>query len=316
MSVSGSAPRAFVSHASEDKDRFVLAFAAALRTNGVDAWLDRWEMHAGDSLVDRIFEVGIEGADAFIVVLSKVSVDKPWVREELDAGVIRRIEGRTLLIPVVLDADIEVPAALRHLLWISVPDRSFDGALEDVLDAIFRRDKRPPIGPPPGYAAAHSTKYVNDPVDNIVFGTIVDLVRETSEVRVLDVDAVLERVARDGISENRVDESLLALTAQGLVRAEPLMGNDWLIHGIPNRVWLQIEQRAGVDLTALRRQLLAHAVNVGGAIDAATFPAHRQTVDAVLDALEGEGLVHVIRALGGDIHVMALPLARRALRDF
>jgi hypothetical protein len=42
-------PRVFVSHASEDKDRFVLGFARRLRENGVDAWLDQWEMKPGDT---------------------------------------------------------------------------------------------------------------------------------------------------------------------------------------------------------------------------------------------------------------------------
>ena len=73
-----SAPKVFVSHASEDKDRFVVEFARRLRENGVDAWLDQWEMKPGDSLVDKIFEEGLKEARAVIVVLSKVSVQKPW----------------------------------------------------------------------------------------------------------------------------------------------------------------------------------------------------------------------------------------------
>ena len=75
-----SAPKVFVSHASEDKDRFVVDFARRLRKDGVDAWLDQWEMKPGDSLVDKIFEEGLKEARAVIVVLSKVSVQKPWVR--------------------------------------------------------------------------------------------------------------------------------------------------------------------------------------------------------------------------------------------
>ena len=51
--------------------------------NGVDVWLDKWEMCAGDSLIDKIFEDGIKNAEIFIIILSKFSVDKPWVREEL-----------------------------------------------------------------------------------------------------------------------------------------------------------------------------------------------------------------------------------------
>ena len=37
-------PKVFVSHAGEDKDRFVLGFATRLRAKGIDAWLDKCEM--------------------------------------------------------------------------------------------------------------------------------------------------------------------------------------------------------------------------------------------------------------------------------
>lgn len=42
-------PRCFFSSASDDKDRFALKFAERLRTNGVDVWLDTWEINAGDN---------------------------------------------------------------------------------------------------------------------------------------------------------------------------------------------------------------------------------------------------------------------------
>ena len=47
--------KVFISHASEDKERFVIQFAKRLRSQGIDAWVDIWEMLPGDSLVDKIF---------------------------------------------------------------------------------------------------------------------------------------------------------------------------------------------------------------------------------------------------------------------
>lgn len=70
-------PKVFISHASEDKERFVMKFATKLRSVGIDAWIDKWEMLSGDSLVDKIFEDGIKEADSFIVVLSINSINKP-----------------------------------------------------------------------------------------------------------------------------------------------------------------------------------------------------------------------------------------------
>lgn len=145
------APKVFVSHASEDKERFVLAFATALRQLGVDAWLDKWEMLPGDSLVDKIFEEGIKDASAVIVVLSKFSVEKPWVREELNAAFVKRINTGSKLIPVVID-DCEVPEALSSTLWQRIDDlSSYEASLDRIVAAIFGSIDKPPIGQQPQY---------------------------------------------------------------------------------------------------------------------------------------------------------------------
>src|SRR5512139_1110368 len=114
-------PKVFISHASEDKARFVARFAARLRENGVDAWLDQWEMKPGDSLVDRIFEQGLKQAQAVILVLSAVSVQKPWVREELNTSVVNRISRGLKIIPVVID-QCEIPMCLQATLWQRIDD--------------------------------------------------------------------------------------------------------------------------------------------------------------------------------------------------
>ena len=46
------------------------------------------------------------------MILSRASVDKKWVKEELNAALVKKINGLTKLIPVVLD-DCEIPEALH-----------------------------------------------------------------------------------------------------------------------------------------------------------------------------------------------------------
>jgi hypothetical protein len=140
--------KVFISHAGEDKERFVLDFAGRLRANGVDAWVDAWEMLPGDSLVDKIFEEGIKSARAMIVVLSNNSVGKPWVREELNAGFLKRLAGKCRLIPVVID-DCEIPETLRSTVWQRIPNlASYENELRRVIDSIYGRTPAPPLGPP------------------------------------------------------------------------------------------------------------------------------------------------------------------------
>jgi len=163
------APKVFVSHASEDKDRFVLDFTTALRAQGVDAWLDKWEMLPGDSLVDKIFEEGIKSASAVIVVLSKFSVQKPWVREELNAAFVRRVNSGSKLIPVVID-DCQVPEALSSTLWQRIEDlNSYTASLDRIVASIFGTTDKPPLGQPPNYSTAFTTSIGNlNNIDSLV----------------------------------------------------------------------------------------------------------------------------------------------------
>ncbi len=145
----GSHPeRVFISYARKDKDRFVLEFARRLRAHGVDAWIDIWEMLPGDSLVDKVFEEGIKNARAMIIVLSQNSVDRPWVREELNTAFLRRLSGKLRIIPVVID-DCEIPEALRSTLWEKIGDLTeYDEEFQRIMDSIYSRRKAPPLGGP------------------------------------------------------------------------------------------------------------------------------------------------------------------------
>lgn len=154
---------------SDIKPLFVDGFAARLRESGVDAWLDKWEMLPGDSLVDKIFEEGLKSADAVIIVLSRNSVTKPWVREELNSGIIARLEKGTLLIPVVID-DCDLPEALKTTLWERIHDVSnYDDSYDRILAAIFGQSLKPQLGHAPAYTSTvlHDINGL-EAVDNLV----------------------------------------------------------------------------------------------------------------------------------------------------
>lgn len=145
------APKVFLSHGSEDKQRFVIPFATSLRSKGIDVWLDKWEILPGDSLVDKLFEEGLKEAQAVLIVVSSTSVDKPWVRQELNTAIVNRITRQTKVIPIVLDK-AEVPEALRSLVWESVPDiNDYDAPLDRIVAAIFEHREKPAIGKAPNY---------------------------------------------------------------------------------------------------------------------------------------------------------------------
>jgi hypothetical protein len=164
-------PHAFISHASEDKERFALPLARLLQQNGINSWVDLWELRGGDSLPDMVFNQGLGGSDYVIIGVSKISVQKPWVREEMDVATVRRIAGQCRIIPVTLDDDVVVPTALTHLLRRSATGPGGMQALAEVLVRdIFGVGDKPPLGSPPAFATHRSRRPdLPDPIDNIVF---------------------------------------------------------------------------------------------------------------------------------------------------
>ena len=144
-------PKVFVSHASEDKERFVLDFATKLRRNGIDAWLDKWEMLPGDSLIDKIFNEGIKEAQAFIIVISNNSVNKSWIKEELNAAIIKRMNNGSKLIPVILD-NCEVPECLHSTLWEPIENLNYyDTELKRIIMSIYGEKEVSSIGKAPAH---------------------------------------------------------------------------------------------------------------------------------------------------------------------
>lgn len=303
-------PRAFISHASEDKEHFVIEFATRLRAAGVDAWVDEWEIRAGDSLVDKVFAHGIEKADIFIVVLSKTSIVKPWVREELDAGVIRRVQRGTRIVPVVID-NVEVPAALRHLRYSSLAALGLDGVVADITGTVFRSDIAPPLGTAPAYSR-RSPRLLPNPIDDAVLDSTVDLILEAGPGSV-GSSQLLARLADLDLTADLIEEAICSLAEQNLVEVSRSFGGTTISRLRP-RVWLGVLRSRGTDIDALHDQLLVHFVNHGSS--GGFEETDRETVHALTSVLESERLIgRATRTLDGTAHANATVAGQRQARE-
>jgi hypothetical protein len=217
-------PKVFLSHASEDKQRFVVQFAKKLRSRGVDVWFDKWEMLPGDSLVDKIFEQGIKDAHAVIIVLSTHSVDKPWVREELNAGMVRRINGVSKLIPVVIDG-CQVPECLHATLHERIENlHDFDRNLDRIVMAIFDRSEKPAVARAPKYVE-HKLLAGLTAVDSAVFVSLCEASVAKGDDWI-ENRSLLENAQSLELSEELFCESLEILAGQNFVELERIDGGD------------------------------------------------------------------------------------------
>lgn len=313
-----SAPKVFVSHASEDKDRFVVDFARRLRDNGVNAWLDKWEMKPGDSLVDKIFEEGLKEAQAVIVVLSTASVQKPWVREELNVSVVNRISRGTRLIPVVID-ECEVPECLRSTLWQRIENLAdYSQDLQRILSAIFDVDDKPTIGQPPARFSG--------PVPAISGLTRVDdLALRVIARHQIDEDAGLvdwDRLRADpllhDVPQQELLDSLDIVEQHGLINVARCLGAPLSHVRLTDFGFQQFAQayiEGYEDVVARIAALIVNENVCRNEALAARVDKPRAFVDFVLNLLESNNYIKVSRYMGGESSVWDISASlRRAIQ--
>lgn len=310
-------PKSFISHASEDKARFVQGFAARLRARGIDAWLDRWEMLPGDSLVDKLFEEGIRNAESVVVVLSLYSVEKPWVREEINAAFVKRVNSGTKLIPIVLD-NCRVPEVLSSTLWERIEDlTSYDQSFERIVAAITGVRDKPPLGTLPGYASAQIVEIGGlAKIDNLVLKGICELAICNGHGHVDGNE--LQRVAElSSLPEQELTDSLDMLEAERLISLSKYIGAELPTIQLTRYGFQQYARAYIADYNKLIETIASAIVNQN--IDN-NFALRERTdkaqflIDHALDVLEGQGYIQLAKYINGQIHVFDVSVKlKRAL---
>lgn len=316
-------PVAFVCHASEDKDRFVRDFAERLRQHGVEAWYDEWEIMPGDRLVERVFNDGLKNADACIVVLSENSVDKPWVREEMNAAFVKRIESDFRVIPIVLDA-CEVPECLKTTCWVKIRDlASYSSDTQRIVNAIYGHSEKPPLGPGPAHAAMMPLLAVPrlQKTDAIVLQTLCDeSVREGRPI--VTHLACLDPLIDAGITEEELRDSLTILEEEGHVELGPFTRGGYKDTGashlrITNTAFDEFAKAKWPEYDAALAQLISGLVNHDWSTDeeVETSGAPKRLCDHLVRLLEDAGLIKVERTRGGYHIWERSPSLKRRLAD-
>jgi hypothetical protein len=122
--------RVFISHAWEDKP---LALKIVKLPDFVHSWVDIQEL-AGGQVLDPSIIAAIEDSHVFVVMVSRVSVDRNWVAREIEWALDREAQkDRVFVLPVVLDSDLDLASCpqpfnrLATRLFINASDRSQAG---------------------------------------------------------------------------------------------------------------------------------------------------------------------------------------------
>lgn len=125
---------AFICYASEDR-AVARTLAASISQLGADVWLDEREIRVGDSIAQRISD-GLGVISHFVVLLSRNSVDKPWVQRELSSAVMLQLsKKRVTVLPVRLD-DCAIPSIIADIKYADARE-GMSGVISDLAKALI-----------------------------------------------------------------------------------------------------------------------------------------------------------------------------------
>lgn len=105
----------FISHRGADLS-VATRLAKDFKEKGHTVWLDEWDIHIGDSVVDRINE-GLTGTSHVVLCYSDSGVNSPWMSREWMAALALQLNGANIrLLPARLTGG-SPPAILADIKY-------------------------------------------------------------------------------------------------------------------------------------------------------------------------------------------------------
>jgi hypothetical protein len=151
-------PRVFLCYGSEDYS-MAERLARALMKDGIDIWWDNWEISSGDSHRQKI-DSGLGNCTHFLALLTPASIEKPWVKLEMDAAYVKRVRGQAKFIPLRYGiTPLDLPPLLAGMQSPDITDQNFEDAVRDLVNDIHGVSQKPQLGSPPVSTALPATEF-------------------------------------------------------------------------------------------------------------------------------------------------------------
>lgn len=279
-----------------------MKFAEGLLANGVNVWVDQWEILPGDSLVSKIFEEGLKNATAVVIVLSQFSVNKPWVKEELNASIVAKLSRQIRIIPVLIDQCV-VPGSLSSTVWIKIKDlSSFDEETKAVVAAIFQHREKPALGSPPLYTQVTTAQITGLHIADVKILELIGQIYLSTDHPYIRLSAIQEKTKRLGMAEATVLESLEMLERHHMI--EPVRKTMSAIHTYSHVMLtaLGFKTHANAFIPGFKdieRAVAMKILNDGADDNTSIVSALKQpmaVIDHILIDFNTKGLITIIRA--------------------
>lgn len=247
----------YLAHASEDK-HLAEPLANGLMQRGIKVWYDNWEIGYGDSL-RRKMEEGLGSCTHFIVLLTETSIQKSWVNEEIDAGLMGAVEGTAKFIG--LRHELPLSKVSPFLKTRLTPEfKAGDEGTDAIAGEIFGLSKKPPLGVEPRYVERHRTGTAWSASARVVAEYFV---RSSEHARTMDPQASYAEIQREtGLPMPDVRVGVLDLIGAGLLDKQEYFGGEGHIWPRPDLFVTFDAEFMDWDPERDARDLAVHLINL------------------------------------------------------
>jgi Mn-dependent DtxR family transcriptional regulator len=199
---------------SSQDNAIVSSLSEQLLAQGIDIWLDKWEIRPGDSLRRKIDE-GLEETTYFFVILSEHSLKSEWVQTELDAAMVQKIQGKCSLIPILYGIDdYQVPLTLRGMKWIRLDN--YDDCVREIVGLCFELSKKPAVGLPPKWVTRSTHEELVLSPNAEAIGKL--LAQKSENALNADISLRPEEIGKElGLNDNEMALAVDELEEEGMV---------------------------------------------------------------------------------------------------
>lgn len=218
-----SIPKVFISYSHDtlDHKKWVLDLATKLRSSGVDASIDQWDLRPGDDL-SHFMETNLVSADRVLMVCTEKYVEKAnaglggvgYEKMIVTADSLAKISSNKVIPIIRQTLKIDIPTFLRTKLYLdfSKPEQ-FEFAFDELVRTIHNSPlyEKPPI-----------TK-TNSPVNFQPAKPTTDNIKEVMKIAVNDYELGNRSISKEKLlQELNISRILLDLLLNECVKKEYL----------------------------------------------------------------------------------------------
>jgi len=228
-----STPKVFLSYTWDDSE-LAKQIAESLMANGIDTWWDKWCISAGDSFRQKIDE-GLDDCTHFLVLLTPNSLSKPWVNQEMDAGLMRKLNAKSKFIPVRYQINpSQLPSLLQGMHSPEIINPAND--IRQLINDIHGLNKKPALGLPPEAASNKLIKTGYSAAANTIAKIFVE---HSKHARKFDPQISLSRIIElSGLTRDDVVDAIHELSGMVTMRFEDFIYPETRLFTIFDSFWM------------------------------------------------------------------------------